>query len=403
MFLSHKWHRLHIAFIGGLLLVVANACASVEFPVWQRHYTGTIAGKAVDVHLSRTDNTLNGSYCYAPCNSRKFSLLLSGSLNNDASVLQEKGADELTGIWNVTLKDDQLQGNWTAPDKKRTWPISLTLQKAKNDPSITLSLVADAMPPASDAQCSETPTVSEIKLYKDGALLQTLATESTGTCNMFLPEWEDVNFDGYPDLSIAQFLPAGPNIPRQTWLYDPQQRRFIDAPADYQEITSPDRDEKYQHIVSFWRGSCCSHGVNVYRWQDKHVVLVEQGESYMQPILAQGKMLSCYVIPDYQEGRVTYPLKRVRGELTPWKIDKNDACDPLTSVEQVQTVIQPDKPGDEPEILPVSWQADKTHPGYYCPVVPFFDGRKIVPRQVTNNDVNDVCMDEEAWKAFNAP
>ncbi|MDF3008583.1 MAG: hypothetical protein K0R86_2450, partial [Enterobacter kobei] len=30
-----------------LLLVMGKASAAVEFPVWQRHYSGTVAGKTV--------------------------------------------------------------------------------------------------------------------------------------------------------------------------------------------------------------------------------------------------------------------------------------------------------------------------------------------------------------------
>lgn len=43
-----------------------------------------------------------------------------------------------------------------------------------------------------------------------------------------------------------QKLPAGPNIPEQTWLYDPSTQRFVDAPASYQEITSPEPDAEYK-------------------------------------------------------------------------------------------------------------------------------------------------------------
>lgn len=131
------------------------------------------------------------------------------------------------------------------------------------------------------------------------------------------------------------------------------------------------------------------------------MVLAEEGTSYMQPVLVQGKMQTCYVIPGYEEGRITYPLKRQRGELIPWKINKEDDCDPLTSLEQVQTVIQADKAGDKPEIIPVAWRTDKAHPEIHCPVVPFFDDGKIVPRLVANNEVKDICMGAKDWMSFN--
>ncbi|VEB50706.1 putative nitrite reductase [Salmonella enterica subsp. enterica] len=85
-----------------------------------------------------------------------------------------------------------------------------------------------------------------------------------------MPQWGDVNFDGYPDLSIVTELLAGPDAPVQTWLYDPAKQRYVDAPASYQEITSPEIDAEHKQIVSYWRGGCCSHGVNVYRWKGKN-------------------------------------------------------------------------------------------------------------------------------------
>lgn len=399
----HQAYWLRIILLAMLSFTAIGTSANVAFPAWQRNYTGTIAGKSVEVSLDRTDGSLKGYYCYAPCKTRKVALLLSGALRENDATLEEKDANNPTGLWEITLTDDRLQGTWFTPDRQRHYPIELKQLKVKNDPGIDLILVADALPPTRDDRCGEPPTVSAIKLYKKGKLLQVLETESTGTCDMFLPQWEDVNFDGYPDLTIAQFLPAGPNIPMQTWLYDPQQQRFVDAPASYQEITSPDRDEKYQHIVSFWRGSCCSHGVNVYRWQGNEMVLVEEGSSYMQPVLVQGKMQACYVIPSYNDGRIVYPLQRRHGRLLPWKINKDDGCDLLITTEGLKTVIQPERAGDAPEIIDVKWQEDKNNPGSYCPLIPFFENNNVVSRLVTNKDVKDICMDEEAWKSFNTP
>ena len=69
----------------------------------------------------------------------------------------------------------------------------------------------------------------------------------------------------------------------------------------------------------------------------------------------------------------------------------------------MQTVIQADKAEDKPEIIPVAWRTDKAHPEIHCPVVPFFDDGKIVPRLVTNDEVKDICMGAEDWMSFNNP
>ena len=377
-----------------LLLVMGKASAAVEFPVWQRHYSGTVAGKTVEVDLQNSNGDLQGSYCYAPCNAKKARLSLAGPLQADRITLQEKAADTVTGNWDVTQADDTLKGQWSSPDGKRHYPVMLTRVKAKNEPDIDLVLVADALPEKT-GDCGEPPTVTGIKLFQHGKLLQQLTTESHGTCQIYLPEWRDVNFDGNADLMIAQYLPAGPNIPQQTWLYDAGKKIWVDAPAAFQEITSPEIDTQHQQIISFWRSSCCSHGIDVYRWQGNDVVLVDRAESYQQPVLDKGVYLACYVIPDYQDGRIVYPVTRKNGQLSRFAVDK-DVCEKLATTERLQTVIQQ---GNSTEVLPITWvkQADR-----YCPQVPFVDGNKITNLVVNDEKVENICLSEADHRAMNA-
>lgn len=379
-----------------LVSMVTRANTSVEFPVWERSYTGTVAGKQVEVKLSRTNNALEGYYCYAPCGNQKSPLILSGLLDNESVNLNEKQGDKPTGLWALRLNKTTLQGSWSSPNKKRSYPVSLIQTTDPLDPGIELSLVADHLVKAGEDDCGQATTVSAIKLYKDGKLFQELNTESTGTCGIFLPSWQDVNFDGHLDLSIALFLPAGPNIPQQTWLYDPKIQRYIDAPTSYQEITSPDIDPKYKQISSFWRSSCCSHGVTVYHWQGNEVVQVDVGESFQQPVISQGKLLTCYVIPEYQDGRIVYPVQRHNGKLKPFKVDK-EVCGELMTTEQLKSVIQPEQADRKPETLEIKWLKQEGETVTYCPQIPFVDGDKITYRLVTDKEVNDICLDEEAF------
>ncbi len=103
--------------------------------------------------------------------------------------------------------------------------------------------------------------------------------------------------------------PISPNKPR---LYDPSTQRFVDAPASYQEITSPEPDAEYKQIVSHWRGGCCSHGIDVYRWKGKEVELIDSGSSYLQPVLSKGKMYTCYVIPSLSRWPHFFICRNVR-------------------------------------------------------------------------------------------
>lgn len=375
------------------LMGMAEASTQLELPVWQRNYTGIIAGKPVSVDITRVDDTLEGRYCYEPCTQRKARIFLSGSFQGKRLLLEER-VEALTGYWDAEILSGEIKGEWTSADKKRRYPIALRYNQPKNDPGIDLSLVAEAdanYDPTKKIDCNNVPAISAIKLYRDGKLIQTLDTDSIGTCSVFIPQWEDVNFDGYQDLSIAQFLPAGPNIPQQTWLYDVAKQRYVDAPATYQEITSPETDAEHQQIVSYWRGGCCNHGINVYRWKGNEIEQVDSGESYLQPVMSKGKMYTCYVIPSYADGRILYPIERKKGHLTTFPLD--ETCDAFQITTNIRTVIQPEKRDASPESIEIQWLENKASPGRLCPLVPFIDGDKLSPRLVTDDDIPGTCTD----------
>ena len=75
---------------------------------------------------------------------------------------------------------------------------------------------------------------------------------------------EDMNFDGYEDFRIAEFLPAGPNVPFYYWLYNNNTQRFEPNSA-LEEITSPQFDQKNKSITSHWRASATLNGVTTYK------------------------------------------------------------------------------------------------------------------------------------------
>lgn len=288
--------------------------ASVEFPVWSHSFVGTLGSKQVEVSLSRVADNLSGTYCYQPCsNQTRIQLVLEGQMQGAGAELIERDRTNqaaTTGIWKIDSLQDGITGTWLSPDGKRRLALALRRYEAEGDLQVRFSyetrLLADGLPEPEGDGCPTPPLVSAIRLYKDGVLQQTLETESQGTCSIFTPVLFDANFDGWPDLSIAQFLPAGPNIPHQTWLYDPVTGRFVDAPATLQGITSPDFDPEHQIVYSFWRASCCEHGVSIYRWRGDELEEVDSQSSYFLPVMVGGTRRLCYVAPGYREGFIEY-------------------------------------------------------------------------------------------------
>ncbi|QEC57885.1 XAC2610-related protein [Flavisolibacter ginsenosidimutans] len=115
----------------------------------------------------------------------------------------------------------------------------------------------------------------------DGKQIQAiLPPENTQPCTLPKEQIfiiEDMNFDGYNDIRLLQFLPAAPNLPYYCWIYKTKQKRFERQKA-LEEITSPDFNAKQKRIFSFWRDGCCDHGLNTYKYIGGRPVLVEQGE-----------------------------------------------------------------------------------------------------------------------------
>ncbi|SDO50005.1 XAC2610-related protein [Ectopseudomonas guguanensis] len=382
---------------------------AVEFPVWSHAFVGTLGSKHVEVSLSRIADDLSGTYCYQPCNNQtRHQLVLQGRVRGDGAELIEHDRGNraiTTGVWTIESLDGSVTGTWGSPDGKRRLPLAL--RKAESADALQarfpydVRLLADALPEQQGDGCRTPPLVSAIRLYKDGALFQTLETESQGTCSIFTPELLDANFDGWPDLSIAQFLPAGPNIPYQTWLYDPASARFVDAPATLQGITSADFDPEHQVVYSFWRASCCEHGVSIYRWKGGDLQEVDTQSSYLLPVMDGGVRRICYIAPGYNEGFIEYPGRveqTADGRLRLHQIDpKTCEVDDWAFLQRTYIDIwKPALPGEKPVLLRsegVTWIATDTTAGQrYCPEVPYFDSGRI--RRVVLSDDPDWCTEE---------
>ncbi|WP_233234821.1 nitrite reductase [Bordetella sp. LUAb4] len=301
---------------GPVAHAATSSAATVEFPAWTASYSGKIANRNVQVSLQRVADKISGNYCYEPCSGDKIlKLRLDGSVQAEGGDLAIQEYDQtaagkdkpVTGRWALRPTASGWTGTWTSPDGKRSFPLALSVAPGTHAFPYEVRLVADRMPDPSDTCATDVPSVTEVRLYKDGKLVQALPADSRGTCRIFVPETSDINFDGWPDLTLAQFLPAGPNIPTSAWLYDPGTGRFDDVTASMEDMTSPNFDAANKLVWDFQRNGCCDHFVTTAKWQGKKLVQVEQGESFFMPVKVKGKIRYCYVMPAYRNGHVEYP------------------------------------------------------------------------------------------------
>lgn len=91
---------------------------------------------------------------------------------------------------------------------------------------------------------------------------------------------EDLNFDGYQDLRLPEFLPASPNIPYLYWLYNPETAQF-ERNRDLEIITSPVVDSEQHLITSFSRVNAVTYVISDYHMEgDRLQLLRERTEIY---------------------------------------------------------------------------------------------------------------------------
>lgn len=84
-------------------------------------------------------------------------------------------------------------------------------------------------------------------------------------------DFEDYNFDGFKDISYMLWRTAGPNVPRAYYLYDPNQRKFINNPQ-LEEIPSLDANPETKTLSSFIRDNACTHYTAHFRFEGTNIV-----------------------------------------------------------------------------------------------------------------------------------
>ena len=374
---------------------------TVEFPVWSHSYSGTLGKKTVKVQLERIADTISGSYCYAPCKEEtRQTLQLKGTVTGQVVQLIETigGAETAakSGAWTLFLADGSARGAWNLPDAKRVLPM--VLSETDTPFPYDIALMADALP-ATDDSCPTPPGIHEVRLYQKGKLVQALPTDSQGTCSIFTPRIVDMNFDGHPDLMIAQTLPAGPNIPYDMWLFDPATQSFVTAPASLLDITSPEFDAVHHRVWNFWRSSCCDHGIDVFTWKNGYLEPDGSGESYVLPVRVGATDYYCYIMPAYIDGRVEYPdaaMKDKSGKVV--VSGELKGCDIGPNMLERTRVDVWQKKADGTLVLAstqgVTWQKTQVKGATrYCPIVPFVNAGRIVPAALTSDP--DLCSEDD--------
>jgi len=85
---------------------------------------------------------------------------------------------------------------------------------------------------------------------------------------------EDMNFDGYVDIGLVEFLPASPNIPYVWWVWNSEMGQFIHCEM-LSALTSPIVDRENELIRTDVRISAARHVTRQYRYINGELRLVD--------------------------------------------------------------------------------------------------------------------------------
>lgn len=125
--------------------------------------------------------------------------------------------------------------------------------------------------------------VTGIQVLKKGQIHQTLEGFESDVQQNEDVIVEDLNFDGYPDIRLLQYLPATPNIPYYYWLYDTALGKYV-RNVEMEKITSPALDMTNQSILSQWSKSRTLVGTDYYQFKGHQLKLIKQEvQEYTDP------------------------------------------------------------------------------------------------------------------------
>lgn len=120
-------------------------------------------------------------------------------------------------------------------------------------------------------------TVTSINILKksDGTLFQELSDFEATVQENEQVVIEDLNFDGYADIRLLQYLPEDANIPFYYWLYNPS-TKIYERNAALEIVHSPSIDDENQLILSQWVDGDNIQGTDYYQFSGDKLILTKQ-------------------------------------------------------------------------------------------------------------------------------
>lgn len=122
----------------------------------------------------------------------------------------------------------------------------------------------------------KTVTAIAILNKKNGALFQNLTGFEAIVQENEQVILGDLNFDGYADIRLLQYLPEDANVPFFYWLYNPKTKQY-QRNTTLEIVRSPSIDKENSLILSQWVDGDSIQGTDYYQYSgNSNITLVKQ-------------------------------------------------------------------------------------------------------------------------------
>lgn len=254
-----------------------------EIPVtYTYHFTGTIDGKyKFDLYLVVDSTTVNGWYRYL--NQDSF-ISIEGTLAGENLKIKEDGGHTFEGKFDYAA--GRISGNWTSADGKRILPFEMENPYGLGYPHLSYKVHLEK-------EKHNRYFVRYIQVTTSEGETHELATNTEAYDFAYGLHVQDYNFDGYPDISLVELLPAYPPLKFKYFLYLPEEDYYNETDMYKDLYTLVDFVDFRNKTVSLLiEGRHYSQ--SVYKYQDERLFLIYNEYYSNHPAEEDSKMMYGY-------------------------------------------------------------------------------------------------------------
>lgn len=228
-----------VCIVSFMALLISTECLGTPIEITEIiAYKGSIAGSPTFMVLIEKENDVSGRYMYEKY---KIPISLNGKITPEKLSLLESNVSNIANL-EASIHEETLKGTWQ--DTKHTYRFEVIAR------SRSYKKIIDRIEIDSATQ----EKILNIELATGKKQKIKISTQ-TNPINII---FEDLNFDGFPDMRILE-IEAGGNSAYSYYIYDLKNGIYSPAPAVFERLTSPVVSHYQKTIYSVSKDGCCKY------------------------------------------------------------------------------------------------------------------------------------------------